>query len=114
MLDEGAIDVIFANNEEVVAMTGIADPYEAAAALAKRVPELVCTHGSAGAEAYAYGEYARVGAEPVDKVVDTTGAGDLFAAGYLAGRAEGRTLDASLIMGRGLRRRSHLALRPAS
>jgi sugar/nucleoside kinase (ribokinase family) len=99
LCDDGSIDLIFTNNEEVTAMTGIADPYEAAAALARRVPELVCTHGSAGAEAYLGGEHARVSAEPVDKVVDTTGAGDLFAAGYLAGRSQGRSLQQSLTMG---------------
>ncbi len=99
LLDDGSIDLIFANNEEVVAMTDIADPYEAVATLAKRVPELVCTHGASGAEAYAGGKHARVGAEPVAKVVDTTGAGDLFAAGYLAGRADGRSLEQSLTMG---------------
>ena len=99
LIDEGAIDLIFANNEEVTAMMDVADPHEAAAALAKRVPELVCTHGAAGAEAYLGGEHARVAAEPVDRVVDTTGAGDLFAAGYLAGRSQGRSLEQSLTMG---------------
>ena len=38
-------------------------------------------------------------AEPVDAVVDTTGAGDLFAAGFLAGQAQGRDLATSLRMG---------------
>ena len=40
-----------------------------------------------------------VHAEPVDKVVDTTGAGDLFAAGFLAGHVEGRSVADSLRMG---------------
>ena len=44
-------------------------------------------------------EYARVPAEPVDAVVDTPGAGDLFAAGVFAGLAEGRSLADCLIMG---------------
>ncbi len=77
-------------------MTDIADPYEAAAALAQRVSRTgLHRTASAGAEAYLDGEHARVAAEPVAKVVDTTGAGDLFAAGYLAGRAEGRNLQDS-------------------
>ena len=42
---------------------------------------------------------AEVAAEPVARVVDTTGAGDLFAAGFLAGQAEGRSLSDSLTMG---------------
>jgi sugar/nucleoside kinase (ribokinase family) len=40
-----------------------------------------------------------VPAEPVERIVDTTGAGDLFAAGFLAGRAQGRSNGESLVMG---------------
>jgi sugar/nucleoside kinase (ribokinase family) len=63
------------------------------------VPTLVCTHGAKGAEAHHADEHARVPAEPIDHVVDTTGAGDLFAAGFLAGQAQGRDLATSLRMG---------------
>ena len=38
-------------------------------------------------------------AEPVTRIVDTTGAGDLFAAGFLAGQAQGRSIQDSLTMG---------------
>ena len=45
------------------------------------------------------GKRVRVSAEPIEEVVDTTGAGDLFAAGVLSGLAEGRSIDEALRMG---------------
>ena len=63
------------------------------------MPLLVVTRSEKGAIAVAGGERAEVGAEPVAAVVDTTGAGDLFAAGFLAGQAQGRGLEDSLRIG---------------
>lgn len=99
LMDDGSIDLLFANDNEVRAMMQSDDTEAAVKALAARVPMLVCTHGPNGAEAHRNGEHARVAAEPVDAVVDTTGAGDLFAAGVFAGLAESRSLADSLTMG---------------
>jgi sugar/nucleoside kinase (ribokinase family) len=99
LIDAGQIDLLFANDNEVRAMMQTDDIAAAVTGLAARVPTLVCTHGAKGAEAHHADEHARVPAEPIDHVVDTTGAGDLFAAGFLAGQAQGRDLETSLRMG---------------
>ena len=64
-----------------------------------KVEILVVTRGEHGALATRGDERAEVPAEPVGDVVDTTGAGDLFAAGYLAGYTRGLSLEASLKLG---------------
>ena len=63
------------------------------------MPLLVVTRGEHGAVAVSGEERAQVPAEPVEAVVDTTGAGDLFAAGFLAGLSQQRPLRDSLQMG---------------
>ena len=60
---------------------------------------LVVTRSADGATAIARGERADVAAEPIDQVVDTTGAGDLFAAGFLFGYVRGKDLETCLTMG---------------
>ncbi len=60
---------------------------------------LVATRSAKGAVADAHGERAVVAASPVSKVIDTTGAGDQFAAGFLSGYARGEPLAQSLKRG---------------
>jgi sugar/nucleoside kinase (ribokinase family) len=99
LLDNGKIDILFANEVEILSLTQLDDFDAALAAVAPKVPTLVVTRGEHGAVAIANGQRAEVAAEPVDEVVDTTGAGDLFAAGFLAGQAQGKSLETSLTMG---------------
>lgn len=99
LLREGKIDILFANEAEAKAMAMVDDVEEAIACLAKLAPTLVVTHSEAGATAISCGERADVPAEPIERLVDTTGAGDLFAAGFLAGQARGLGLATSLRLG---------------
>lgn len=99
MMAAGDIDILFANEAEILTLTGASDFEAAVSQAALKVPTLVVTRSEKGAIAIQGGTRADVPAEPVDRVVDTTGAGDLFAAGFLAGQAEGRSLADSLIMG---------------
>ena len=99
LIADGLIDILFANDVEVRSLMREDDTAAAVSMLAGQVDTLVVTHGADGAEAHSRGEHARVPAEPVAHVVDTTGAGDLFAAGFLAGQAEGCGLRDSLTMG---------------
>ena len=61
-----------------------------------KVETLVVTRSEDGALATRGAERADVPAEPIEKLVDTTGAGDLFAAGFLFGTARGRSLEQAL------------------
>jgi len=99
LLADGLIDILFANETELAALTGEAGFEAGLATLAPQVPVLVVTRGEQGAVAIARGERAEVAAEPVAGVVDTTGAGDLFAAGFLYGHANGEALERCLRMG---------------
>ncbi len=91
-------DVVFANEEEARAFTGKA-PREALAELATLCEVAVVKTGAEGAMASIGGIVASVKAFPVAEVVDTTGAGDFFAAGFLYALGLGASLDACLSAG---------------
>jgi len=99
LIDGGKVDILFANEVEIGALAGMADFDAAVAAVQDKVETLVVTRSEQGAIAVSRGERAQVAAEPVARIVDTTGAGDLFAAGFLAGRTQNRSLEDSLRMG---------------
>jgi sugar/nucleoside kinase (ribokinase family) len=99
LIAAGEIDILFANQDELAALTGQDDYRDGIAALAGQVPVLVVTRGPNGAVAVAGETRAEVAAEPVERVVDTTGAGDLFAAGFLFGHVRGRPLADCLKLG---------------
>jgi sugar/nucleoside kinase (ribokinase family) len=99
LIDEGRIDILFANEAEIQALAGVPHLESAVGAVSAKVETLVVTRSEHGALATQGGERADVAAEPVKEVVDTTGAGDLFAAGFLVGYTSGKSLEQSLKLG---------------
>jgi sugar/nucleoside kinase (ribokinase family) len=99
LLDGRRIDILFANQAEVEALAGIAHLESAVAAVKDKVETLVVTRSEDGALATRGEQRADVPAERINKLVDTTGAGDLFAAGFLLGDAQGKSLEQSLKLG---------------
>ena len=99
MIAAGMIDVLFANEDEALLLSGTSDLDGALAKLSPLVSTLIVTRGPAGALGIEKGHRVQINAAPVDKVVDTTGAGDLFAAGFLAARCRARPLERCLEAG---------------
>ena len=99
MIDRGLVDILFGNEHEVAHLTGCTGLNDCLESLAGKVETLIITRGAAGAVARQGGEQVTVSAAPVDRIVDTTGAGDQFAAGVLAARCRGRGLRESLEAG---------------
>ncbi|MCK9327944.1 MAG: adenosine kinase, partial [Bacteroidales bacterium] len=93
----GYVDFIFANEEEGRAFTGL-EPEQAVAELASLCPVAVVKTGRHGALAQRGQEVTSAPALPV-KAIDTTGAGDLFASGFLFAYLNGLPLTQCLEIG---------------
>lgn len=91
-------DVLLANDAEARVMSGEEDTDHALAALADHCACVVIRRGADGAVGTAGGEIRSVPADAVE-VIDTTGAGDCFNAGFLAGWLGGLPLEQSLTLG---------------
>jgi sugar/nucleoside kinase (ribokinase family) len=89
------VDIVFANEAEARALTGEASVATAAAALAGRCPVVCVTHGAAGSLIISGGQTHAIAAAPVERMIDTTGAGDLYAAGVLYAMTHGHDLAAA-------------------
>ena len=92
---EASADIVLANEAELAALFETEDFDHAAAHLGRIVDIAAVTRGAAGSVVFGKGgaERVEVAACPVDKVVDTTGAGDQYAAGFLLGLARGLALE---------------------
>ena len=87
------IDIVFANLDEALSLVQTDDPDQAAASIATECEIAVITNSAEGATIVADDYTIRVPAHPVAKVEDTTGAGDLYAAGFLYGLSKGMPLE---------------------
>ncbi len=87
LLDD--LDIVFANEQEVCALFETDDWDLATNKLAGLVSIAACTRGSSGSVLFVDGQRYDVPALRVEEIVDTTGAGDLYAAGVLYGLAAG-------------------------
>jgi sugar/nucleoside kinase (ribokinase family) len=93
-LIEHHVDVLFANEAEIMSLYQASSFDEAADAVAGHCEIAALTRSEAGATVIGPdGTRVHVDAVPVERVVDTTGAGDLFAAGFLHGLSRGHGLE---------------------
>jgi sugar/nucleoside kinase (ribokinase family) len=88
----GHVDLMFGNEHEVCALYQTDSLDAAMAELAKHACVAVITRSSEGAIVLEGGRRHVVAGEKVDRVVDSTGAGDMFAGGFMAAMLEGRPL----------------------
>ena len=89
LLTAGVVDVLFANEQEVLRLTGAPGLEAAAQAVSEYVRTAALTRGAEGSLVVSDGRTITVEAHPVTHVVDTTGAGDLYAAGFMVGATRG-------------------------
>jgi sugar/nucleoside kinase (ribokinase family) len=108
------IDIVFANETEIKSLYQTEDFGAATKAVAADCPIAVVTRSEKGCVVVKGGDILESPAHPVNKVVDVTGAGDLFASGFLYGFTNGRTLYDSARLGSMAAAEviSHLGARP--
>jgi sugar/nucleoside kinase (ribokinase family) len=93
------VDILFVNEQEAYGLAGAGRLDEAVGVLAARCPIVVVTRGADGSVVADSGRLFEVPARPVPAVVDTTGAGDSFAAGFLLGVVRGFEPEQSAQLG---------------
>jgi sugar/nucleoside kinase (ribokinase family) len=108
------IDVLFANEDEITMLYEVDDFDEAARRIDGDCEIAALTRGAQGSVVISAGKQHMIPADPVDHVIDTTGAGDLYAAGVLYGITHGHDLaDCGRLGSRGAAEViSHLGARP--
>lgn len=94
-----SVDLLFGNHDELLSLYETESFDDAVAALRAECELAAITIGAEGSLIVSPDEVERVPAVPVDEVIDTTGAGDLFAAGFLFGLTSGSDLTESARFG---------------
>ncbi len=92
LMRSGTVDIVFANESEIKSLYETASFETALEAVRKDCALAAVTRSEKGSVIVSGSETHTIEAHPVDKVVDTTGAGDLYAAGFLFGLTNGRNL----------------------
>ena len=88
-----SVDILFANESEILSLYETSSFDEAARKAMADTKLAALTRSEKGSVILSDGNAITVPCDPVAKVVDTTGAGDLYAAGFLYGVASGRDLE---------------------
>ena len=91
--EQGHLDILFANEEEIKSLYQKDNFEDAISAVSNNVEVAAITRSEKGAVIIVGDKKVKINAEPVEKVIDTTGAGDQFAAGFLYGYTEGEDLE---------------------
>ena len=86
------VDILFANEDEIRSLYGVNDIGEAIPAIEAATSVAAITRGAKGSLIVCGDDRIEIPPVPIERVVDTTGAGDLYAAGVLYGLARGLTL----------------------
>lgn len=86
------VDILFGNEEEILALYHASTFAEAVAAVRRDCAIAAITRGKDGSVVVTEDEIIEIAAEPIDDVIDTTGAGDLYASGFLYGYTHGLPL----------------------
>ncbi len=92
-LVRGGVDILFANETEITSLYEMNNFDDAAGVVRAEAEIAVLTRSEAGSVIISGNDTIEVPAEPVEKVVDATGAGDLYAAGFLYGLTSGKPLE---------------------